>query len=221
MKKIIILAGGTCPKRRVFRFFREKLGYSVLVCADGGLRHAKKLQVIPEYIVGDFDSSTVELREQYKRSSQIVHITRQSDTDMEKAIKFAMKLKATHLVLMGADGGRLDHAIANLGYLLKYGLKVSIAMISNNSILHPIHEKIDMASVPGETVSIYSFSQDSLVTTSGLKYKLQSVVLPFGEKESTSNVAIKDTVRIDIGKGRGIVVRSIDSALKMHQFYER
>ena len=38
----------------------------VIICADSGLRHAKAVGIIPDIIIGDFDSVNEELLNLYK-----------------------------------------------------------------------------------------------------------------------------------------------------------
>lgn len=221
MKKAIILAGGSCPQKRVFQYFHERLGYNLIVCADGGLRHTDKMQVIPDFIVGDLDSAPPELLKKFRNKSEIVRIKRQTDTDAEKAIKFCLSKKITHIVLLGADGERLDHELGNISCLLKFKKRVSMAMVGRKSIIHPVDEELHFEATPGEIVSLFSFSPEALITTTGLKYPLQSESMPFGVWESVSNVVIAERVSVSCPGGNALLFRSIESAIKQHRFYER
>ena len=55
MKKCIIIANGKSPTRRVVEYFFKK-GFNTIICADGGANSAKKIGVIPDFIIGDLDS---------------------------------------------------------------------------------------------------------------------------------------------------------------------
>ena len=46
----------------------------------------------------------------------------------------------------------------------------------------------------------------------GLKYPLKNSILPFGEKESTSNVALTEKVKFEITGGLIFVVRNFNTA---------
>ena len=54
MKKCIIIANGKSPSKKVVNYFLEK-GFNTIICADGGANSAKKLGIIPDFIIGDFD----------------------------------------------------------------------------------------------------------------------------------------------------------------------
>jgi thiamine pyrophosphokinase len=220
LKKAIILAGGSCPDKRVFHYFRETLGYNLLICADGGLRHTEKLQAIPDFIVGDLDSAPPELLKKFRTKSEIIRIKRQTDTDAEKAIKFCLSKKISHLVLFGADGERVDHELGNLSCLLKFKNRVCLAMVGRKSIIHPVDEELCFEATPGEIVSLFSFSPEALISTTGLKYPLRNETMPFGVWESVSNVAIGGSVSVSSPGGKLLLFRSIESAIKQHRFYE-
>jgi thiamine pyrophosphokinase len=79
MKKGLILANGQPPKKFVISYLQKK-GYSTLICADGGANSAYKLKLLPDYIVGDFDSIRKEVFEYYQGKSSIKKISRQNDT---------------------------------------------------------------------------------------------------------------------------------------------
>ncbi|MEI3506098.1 MAG: thiamine diphosphokinase [Anaerotignum faecicola] len=84
------------------------------------MRHARKLGIVPDYIVGDFDSTASEVLEYYKAKNIPIRQfpTRKNETDMELGIILALELGATDLVLFGGIGDRFDHTLANAHYLL-------------------------------------------------------------------------------------------------------
>jgi thiamine pyrophosphokinase len=74
--KCIILANGKAPAKSVLTFLNKK-GYSILICADGGANSARKLNVLPNYIVGDLDSISKDTLKYYSGKSNIIKIKRQ------------------------------------------------------------------------------------------------------------------------------------------------
>ncbi|MDX1373278.1 MAG: thiamine diphosphokinase, partial [Nitrososphaeraceae archaeon] len=130
--KCIILANGKSPNKKVISFFK-KLGFNYLICADGGANSAVKLGLIPDLIIGDMDSIAKETINHFEGKSRIVKLKRQNDTDVEKAIKYAIKNKYKEVLLLGAAGDRLDHTYCNLGIVLKFYKKILITIISEKS----------------------------------------------------------------------------------------
>ena len=55
MRKCIIIGNGKSPRKEVIKYLLRK-DYSTVICADGGANSAKKLGIIPDFIIGDLDS---------------------------------------------------------------------------------------------------------------------------------------------------------------------
>ncbi len=214
MKKCIILANGKAPSKSVVNYLK-KIGYSFLICADGGADSAKKIGITPDCIMGDFDSVKDETLKFFKDKSQVINIKRQNDTDVEKCLKFAIKKKYSEAILLGATGDRLDHSFCNMGIVIKFFDKIKVRIISDKSILSPYKGNIELSSVKGETISLYGFNDKTKITSKGLKYPLNRTALPFGKRESTSNVAVKKSIQLKIDGGIIFVIRDVN-LLKMH-----
>jgi thiamine pyrophosphokinase len=109
--------------------------------------------------------------------------------------------------LAGVTGNRLDHTFCNLGIVLKFFKQVKLKIIAEESFLIPYAGIAELSTVPGETVSIYGFNRRTKITSQGLFYPLKNIPLPFGEKESTSNVAVGHKVILKISGGIIFVIR--------------
>jgi thiamine pyrophosphokinase len=208
MKKCIILANGNSPKKSEISFFK-RLGYSTIICADGGANSAAKLKIIPDYIIGDLDSIDSSVLKMFTGKSRIIKIKRQNDTDVEKCLKFAIGKEFEKVILLGATGNRLDHFFCNLGIVLKYYDHLNITMIHEKSILKAYSGKVVLNTIPGETISLYGIDGKTKITSSGLKYPLNKTGLPFGIKESTSNVALRKEVNLKIDGGKIFIIRDL------------
>ncbi len=209
MKKCIVLANGQPLPEKIFNYL-ESIGYNKLICADGGANSAFKYELIPDYIIGDLDSIKPEIYDYYYDKCEIIQIVRQNDTDVEKCLKFAYKNKFNDIILLGATGDRLDHSFCNLGITLKFFGKLRIRVIHQKSILSVYKGTTILRTVPGETISIYGFDAKTKFVSEGLKYSLKNFALPFGAKESTSNIAIGEEVRLKIKGGKAFVIRNFD-----------
>ena len=217
MKKCIILANGKAPKKSVITFF-QKAGYNKLICADGGANSALQMGLFPNVIIGDLDSISAKALKEYKSVSKIIRLKRQNDTDVEKCLKYAINKKFDEALLVGVTGNRLDHTFCNIGIVLKFYPKITLSMIAENSFLKPYERKIKLRTFPGETISIYGFDQKTKISSKGLKYPLKNIALPFGERESTSNIAIGDEVELRIKDGVVFVIRDVNLMMKYDLF---
>ncbi|MEW6652515.1 MAG: thiamine diphosphokinase [Bacteroidota bacterium] len=216
MKKCLVLANGDKPKKSTVAFLKMK-GYSTLICADGGADSAHKLNLVPDYIIGDLDSIDSSTKTFYTDKCRIIQIKRQNDTDVEKCLKFAIKKGFTDVMLLGATGSRIDHSFCNLGLVLKYFEQIKIKVLHVNSLLEAVEGRVILKTSPNEIISIYGFDQKTTITSNGLKYTLNNTALPFGVKESTSNAALGNIVSLDVKKGKIFIIRDFE-VMKKNDF---
>jgi len=212
MRKCIILANGKSPKKSIITFFQRK-GYSKLICADGGSNSALKMNMIPDVIIGDLDSISSESLKEFKAVSKIIRLKRQNDTDVEKCLKYAIKNNFDEALLVGITGNRLDHTFCNLGIVIKFFHKIKISLIAEDSFLQAYSGNVELKTLPGETISLYGISSKTKISSIGLKYELKNTSLPFGERESTSNIAKKNLVKLKISNGVVFVIRDVKNMI--------
>ncbi|HEX3074249.1 MAG TPA: thiamine diphosphokinase [Ignavibacteriales bacterium] len=161
----------------------------------------------------DFNSPFVkpETLEYYKGKTEVIQYLRQNDTDVEKCLKFAIKKKFKECVLLGVIGDRLDHSYCNLGIAVKFSDKINLKIISENSLLTVAGKEIDLKTVKNEIISLYGFDEKTKITSGGLKYKLNNEALPFGIRESTSNMATAEKVSLEIKGGKIFIIRDFNT----------
>jgi thiamine pyrophosphokinase len=217
MKKCIILANGKPPKKNIISFFQKK-GYNKLICADGGANSALKMGLVPNVIIGDLDSISLDALQNFQSKSQIIQLKRQTDTDVEKCLKYAISRGYNEALLVGVTGNRLDHSFCNIGIMLKFFPKINLSLFAENSFLKPYKGNVQIKTIPGEIISIYGFNKNTKITSKGLKYPLKNIALPFGERESTSNIATDDKVELSIKGGIVFVIRDVNIMMKYDLF---
>lgn len=213
MKKCIILANGKPPQKSLISFFQKKQ-FTKLICADGGANSALKMNLIPDVIIGDLDSVSPEVIRVYKSVSKIIRLKRQNDTDVEKCLKYAINNRYDEVLLTGATGNRLDHTFCNLGIVLKFFPHIKISLVAENSFLRAYTGNVELQTFPGETISIYCISPKTKISSQGLKYELRNISLPFGVRESTSNISRKELTKLKISNGVAFVIRDIRLLIK-------
>jgi thiamine pyrophosphokinase len=210
MKRCIIIGNGKSPGKNIIRYLQSR-DYSTIICADGGANSAGKLGIIPDYIIGDLDSISPETLKYYRNKSKIIKIKRQNDTDIEKCLKLAIKKGINIAAMTGVTGDRLDHTFCNLGIVLKFFNKIEIEIIADKSLLRAYTGKISIKTIPNEIISLYGLNGKTKISSKGLKYPLKKTALPFGVKESTSNVALSDNIDLKISGGIIFVIRDFNT----------
>ncbi|MCH7771016.1 MAG: thiamine diphosphokinase [Bacteroidetes bacterium] len=217
MKKCIILANGKPPRKNIIIFF-QKDGFDTIICADGGADSALRLGLTPDFIIGDLDSISKEAIKKFKSTSKILQYKRQNDTDVEKCLKFAIKNKFDEALLIGVTGNRLDHTICNLGIVLKFFSKIKLSLVAENSYLKPYTGDFRLKTQKGEIISLYGFDKKTKITSKGLKYSLKNISLPFGEKDSTSNISTSNSIQLKIRNGIIFIIRDFNFIKKYDLF---
>ena len=203
MKKFIILANGKSPKKKeILPFIKD--GYT-LVCADGGANSAYKLEIVPSYIIGDFDSIKPKVKRFYKNFSQFIKIKDQTKTDVEKSLDFIIKKGAKEVLLFGLGGNRFDHILYNLLSLCKYSSKVDIAVINKKQIINFVTKSVEFESSKEEIISLFDLQGTLHVNSKGLKYKLDGRNIKSISNETTSN-----SVKLELsGRGCLVIIREL------------
>lgn len=214
MKSAIIYCNGSPIKKSIYK--KLKLKYNAdLITADGGTNSVYKIGEIPEFIIGDLDSIKKEVLEFYKRKNvRIIKLSRQNDTDLEKALKLCKKLRYERIFVVGFSGKRFDHTLSNISNVLKFVKDFKITMVENNSTIYFIAGDNNFKSEKGELISILCFDPEVRITTTNLKYPLNDEHLLFGQRESTSNVATKESFGLKVKNGFAVLIRSTKNFLK-------
>jgi thiamine pyrophosphokinase len=181
-----------------------------IVCADGGANAAREMEIVPDTVIGDFDSITEETRREFEsRGVEMLHLTRQNDTDFEKALILLRDGGATNVAIMGLTGKLLDHTLGNFSILLRYAQEF-------NMILYDPHFRVDVltqggsfTSHAGDRISVVPLKRSTGVTYTGLRYSLTDAELAFGELEGTCNQALGESFGIHFKSGVLLLFRPI------------
>jgi len=210
--KTIIITGGNINKEFLENILREN-EYNEIIAADKGLEILNKMDVKPDFIIGDFDSVNKEILEKYK-NIPITYLKPEKDfTDTHMALKLAIEQGAKKVTIAGAIGTRYDHSIANI-HILKETLENNIeAEIINEN------NKIKLINIDTKINKDNKFKYISLiplttsvkgVTLEGFKYGLENATLKIGESIGVSNEQIEKEATIKIKEGILILIFSKD-----------
>ncbi|RDJ09699.1 thiamine diphosphokinase [Rhizobium grahamii] len=200
-----ILLGG---ELQVTDRLRNAVSGSRFIAADGGMRHAAALGVIPELWVGDFDSTPADLEGAFPDVPRQPYPAAKASTDGEIAVAEAIARGAKRLVLAGALAGeRSDHAIQHLLYAVSLAEQgYDLLLTSGGEEAVPlISGAIELDLPPNSLFSVPGFSELRGLTIENARYPLADFHLPFGSSRTISNVA-KGKVRLSLESGRAIVL---------------
>ena len=217
MKRCLIITGGPID----LGFARSYLsgeGFDRVIAVDRGLNAAWALGIVPDVIVGDFDSADPAALADFRRREHIVwevHQPEKDDTDTELAIKRAAAMGAGYIVLLGATGGRLDHLLGNIHLLypcLQRGVEACILDPGNKLYLIDGERCFKRREVWGTYISFLPLTEEVKgITLRGFKYPLTDKDIAIGTSQCISNELAADEAVITLQDGVLIVVESRDT----------
>ena len=170
MKEIdaVILANGDYPSASVPLQVLAEAPY--VVCCDGGANEYLAQGHLPNVIVGDGDSLSVENRMKY--ASLIFHNPDQETNDQTKAVQFLLSQGKRRIAIVGATGKREDHTIGNVSLLMEYRrMGAEVRSYTDYGVFIPCKDTCSFDCSPGQQVSIFNFTAKGL-KSKGLAYPI-------------------------------------------------
>ena len=187
---VIILANGAFPTHLIPLEILEDAG--TVICTDGSANALAKLDLTPHVIIGDLDS----IDPDYEFHGLEIHDPNQENTDLEKALDWAVMNGIESVTLLGATGLREDMTVANHYILFDYIEKLNIKMITDHATITCHRGPRSFDSFPGEVVSLFPQRFGTVVSTTALKYPLNEMVLDPSAR-AISNQSIGATFSVD------------------------
>lgn len=176
----------------------------LVIAADMGLENLKRLDIKPDYIIGDFDS----LGYVPKEKNTIVHPVEKNDTDTLLAVKFAFEKGYNSFRIFGGIGGRLDHTISNIqtadyiaengGNCVFFGDNENFTVIKNGQI--NFDENCD------GNISVFALEKSKNINISGLYYHLDDGELTPDFPLGASNKFNKEKSVVSVGSGKLLII---------------
>lgn len=182
-----------------------------VVAADVGLAEANRLGVRVDLLVGDLDSVAEADLAAHERAGGEVrrHAEDKDASDLDLAIASAIDAGAGRVVVVGGDGGRLDHLIGNALVLASPRYRgVEIDAVLGWARLHVVRGRRELAGEPGELVSLFAIGGPALgVRTEGLRWHLEGAVLEPGSTLGVSNRFLAAWAAVEVADGVVLAIR--------------
>lgn len=126
MEHILIVTGGQFDIEFAQQYVRT-LSFDKVFAVDKGLEYAGILGIIPDAVMGDFDTVKPDVLQKYKSMVEdgfgnvyLEQYPEKKDaTDTELAVQYAITCLPDDITILGATGNRIDHLLMNLGLLLE------------------------------------------------------------------------------------------------------
>lgn len=213
MNTFLLVTGGTVSKE-IFEAVLLEYSFHKIIAADKGLEACHKMQIMPDVVIGDFDSADFSLVQNYKKCCEYIKLPTHKDyTDTHVALQYAVAHDCDCIVILGGTGTRMDHTWANIGLLklcTDYGIQGyiidannRISMINQSTVLYKNNRYPYVSLIP------YS-QQVSGVTLTGFEYSGENLTFSFGESLGISNSIQSEQGSINMQKGYLLVIESKD-----------
>ena len=207
MNTCIIISGGE------FHPFPDNLEYDYVIACDHGYDYALKLGIVPNLILGDFDSCDFD-KENVTDIPIETFPACKDDTDTMLAIKNALSLGYRNIVIVCALGSRFDHSLANIqsmayvaehgGTCELFGKGEHLMTLCNGSVKLPYKESCSL--------SLFSLTDRCEgVSISGSAYDCENVTLTNTFPLGVSNKWNEAVVTVSVKSG---ILLTIESYMK-------
>lgn len=171
-----------------------------LIAADGGLSKLEALGIVPDLILGDFDS----LGRQPLGNEVLTYPVDKDDTDTLLAIKEALRRGCDRLYLSGGLGGKLDHTVANLQSLLYATERGAQAYLVGDGQTATVLSagRCRFRAKEAGRFSVFALSERAEgVTLTGLRYPATDLTLTNAFPLGVSNHFTGEEVTVAVGQG--------------------
>ncbi|WP_245626910.1 thiamine diphosphokinase [Aestuariivita boseongensis] len=163
-----------------------------LVAADGGARHVLDAGLMPDAVIGDFDSLSPDHRAQIPET-KLHQIPEQDSTDFEKCM---LRIAAPLILAAGFMGPRTDHQLATFHGLMRSAHQPCI-LVGEHQIVSLCPPRLSLEAEEGALISLFPLGEAEARST-GLHWPLEGVPLAPGRMVGTSNRATGGSVSIEV-----------------------
>lgn len=219
---IIIISGGAVDDALTEETVK-KYPDARVIAADRGIEAILRLGLVPDFIIGDFDSASSAAVKKAEAAAEKYGIDferlnpMKNDTDTEAAVKAALARYPGEgrILLLGATGTRLDHVLGNISILgMGHGTGKEILLLDAHNrarMLFPGVHTFQKTDFFGTYVSFFPIGEPVKgLILEGFKYGLNGATLTGLSTRAVSNEAKEPVETVTFASGRLLMVESAD-----------
>lgn len=200
--RTVILANGAFPEHAVPLDYLHKA--ERIICCDGATQNLLAAGLEPDYIVGDLDSISEELKSRF--ATILRQNPEQETNDLTKAVRFCKSNHWNEITILGATGKREDHTLGNLSLLINYAEIADVQMFTDYGVFVPQLKTSVYESYPGQQISIFSLTPETFITFHNLIYQVEKKGLT-SWWQGTLNEAVSDNFTVEMNQGKLLIFR--------------
>lgn len=196
---------------------RRPTSGDMVVAADGGANLCVAWGWPVHLVVGDMDSVTVAVADALKAQGVPFqsYPVEKDETDLEIALKAAVRAGPADIIIAGALGARIDHTLGNLALLaLPVLVHVRTSIVDGGQTIWLVRDRLQVFGKPGDTLSIIPFGGDARgVSVSGVHWPLECADLPLGPSLGLSNRLTAECAEVEVTGGTVLAIHTRSEAL--------
>ena len=184
---------------------------SIIVVTDGGLQFFVVNQLVPDMIIGDWDSTDIKRLKDYPKAVTIsIAGEGKMATDSEMALDWCVENGIKAVTIYGGIDSSFesDHLLGNVFLLFKYKENFdSIIMRDYCQEIVPLHDE-SYAGIgqPGDMLSVVPISEKITLSGDGLRYDPGGRTYNFGQTTSLRNELTENVFSVEL-KGKAALIR--------------
>nr|WP_286672877.1 thiamine diphosphokinase [Anaeromonas gelatinilytica] len=186
----------------------------IIIAADGGGKYLYDINVLPDILVGDFDTLNPFILNYYKDTNITIYSfpPEKDKTDLELAIDCALDNHIDELKLIGVLGTRIDHSLGNIMLLFNLIEKgIDARIINDKNEIFVVNKEMIITKNRFEYVSILPILEDLKgIKLKGFEYDIDDLNLKISSTRGISNKLVNDKGIIKIKSGKGLIILSKD-----------
>ena len=209
MNALLVCASPTAGSSELVA--RLATSHDLIVAVDGGGSVCSDAGVLPDLLVGDFDSLPSEEVDRFvaRGVKTLAYPADKDETDLSLALAEARRQGVDNVTVTAASGGRLDHALAVLGALMAArDLRPTLREPDLSAwVLTPGWRPSVRLKGSGATVSVFALATHATVSATGLRWPLTEATLdPFSGLGVSNVVTDPEEAMIRVDEGVALVL---------------
>lgn len=205
VKRCLIISGA--PEKNI-GYYKNYAVDRFIISADSGYKKCLETGIVPDLIIGDFDSSP----QPKTNIDTIILPVRKNDTDTFFAVKKAIELGYNDIIILGGIGNRFDHTYCNvlvLNYCFDRGVKAQL--IDKHNKIEIIDKSFTFKKENYDYFSFYPlFEPCEGFTSRGTQYDLTDYTIAPDCLLTQSNAFKDDVVNVKYKSGKLLLILSND-----------
>ncbi len=205
MSRCVVIGGAPIKNYAALR--RRLRDDDFFIFCDSGLKHLCGFGVLPDLIVGDFDSN----ENPHMMGVETIVLPREKDdTDTVFAVKEALLRGFDDFLLLGVIGGRLDHTLGNVSILLMLNSRGKTALaVDDYSELSVVSDQPVLVEDSCAYFSLLNITgQADGICVRNAKYPLNDAAIDCDYQYGISNEVLPgQTAQVSLKHGRLLLVK--------------